>query len=76
MTTRIDLAARHLALRLRPLNRALRAAVARQAQIAAQLLRPDVAPLCVTDDQVRTLLTHLDSGPRSEEHTSELQSPI
>jgi hypothetical protein len=46
----------HLLLRIRPLNRALRAAVVRQGQLAARLFRPDVTPLCVTEEQVKTLL--------------------
>jgi hypothetical protein len=53
-------AIQHLALRLRPLNRALRAAVERQAKLAARLLRPDVTPLCVTDEQVKILLGDID----------------
>jgi len=63
MTTLPDLAARHLALRLRPLARALRAAADRQAQLASQLIRPDVTPLCVTDEQVQILLSAISSGP-------------
>jgi hypothetical protein len=50
------LAVEHLLLRLRPLGRALRALVARQARAAAELARPDVTPLCVTDEQVALLL--------------------
>lgn len=56
MGSSTDLALQHLALRLRPVNRALRAAVDHQARLAARLIRPDVTPLCVTDDQVHTLL--------------------
>ena len=55
-----DLAIRHLLIRLRPLNRALRAAVERQAAVAAQLDRPDLVPYCITDEQVAALLDHLD----------------
>jgi hypothetical protein len=51
----------HLRLRLRPLNRALRGAVERQARLAARLIRPDITPLCVTDDQVETLLDDADA---------------
>ena len=58
---RTELALQHLALRLGPVNRALRAAVARQARQAARLIRPDVAPLCVTDDQVSKLLDDADA---------------
>src|SRR5689334_19244166 len=60
MTTARDFATDHLLLRLRPLNRSLRAAVERQGQAAKRLLRPDVAPLCVTDNQVNTLLGDVD----------------
>jgi hypothetical protein len=49
-------ACEHLLLRLRPLQRALRAAVHRQTAAAERLLRPDISPLCVTVDQVETLL--------------------
>ena len=54
------LATQHLLLRLRPLNRALRAAVHRQSADAKRLIRPDVTPLCVTEDQVLTLLQDMD----------------
>jgi hypothetical protein len=60
METPADLAAAHLALRLKPVNRALRAAVARQQRAAARLARPDLAALCVTDEQVETLLDEVD----------------
>ena len=55
------LAIRHLLIRLRPLNRALRAAVERQAAVAAQLDRPDLVPYCITDEQVTVLLDQLDA---------------
>ena len=55
------LAIRHLLIRLRPLNRALRAAVERQAAEAAQLDRPDLVPYCITDEQVAVLLDRLDA---------------
>ena len=55
-----SLALSHLRLRLRSINRVLRAAVERQGQLAARLLRPDIAPLCVTDDQVGILLDDMD----------------
>ena len=58
-----DLAIRHLLIRLRPLNRALRAAVERQAAEAAQLDRPDLVPYCITDEQVAALLDRLDALP-------------
>ena len=56
-------AIRHLLIRLRPLNRALRAAVERQAAEAAQLDRPDLVPYCITDEQVAALLDRLDALP-------------
>jgi len=62
--TRKSLATSHLMLRLRPLNRALRAAVQRQMAAAAKLARPDLSALCVTDDHVQMLLDHLDHGVR------------
>ena len=58
-----DLAIRHLLIRLRPLNRALRAAVERQAAESAQLDRPDLVPYCITDEQVAALLDRLDALP-------------
>jgi ATP-dependent 26S proteasome regulatory subunit len=39
----------------------LRAAVEHQSQLAARLFRPDVTPLCVTDEQVKTLLGDVDT---------------
>lgn len=56
-----DLALRHLALRLRPLHRALQVLVQRQADAAARLARPDIAHLCITDDQVQALLADADA---------------
>jgi len=61
MTFSATLAWEHLALRLRPLHRALRAAVQRQTMAAERLLRPDVSPLCVTQDQVEILLGDVDA---------------
>jgi ATPase family associated with various cellular activities (AAA) len=58
-----DLAIRHLLIRLRPVNRALRAAVERQAAEAARLDRPDLVPYCITDEQVAALLNRLDALP-------------
>ncbi|MGW1598253.1 ATP-binding protein [Streptomyces sp. NPDC002343] len=46
----------HLRIRLADVHRALRAAVERQARIAARLTRPDLTPYCVTDEQVDVLL--------------------
>src|SRR6185503_12366173 len=59
------LALEHFLLKMRPLNRALRCAVKRQASQAAQLVRPDIAALCVTDDQVQRLLSGVDDRLRS-----------
>ena len=55
-----SIAAEHLLLRMRPLNRALRAAVARQGQTAAGLFHPEITPLCVTEEQVQALLAEVD----------------
>jgi len=75
----------HLLLRLQPLNRALRAAVANQGELAARLFHPDVTPLCVTEEQVQTLLDDVDqlslrytnhserAVPTNEEATVEAQ---
>lgn len=60
MSPRVAFAAEHLGLRLRPLNRALRAAVARQAHEAAKLERPDLTPYCITDEQACALLDRVD----------------
>lgn len=60
MSQRVALAAEHLGLRLRPLNRALRAAVTCQAHEAAKLQRPDLTPYCITDEQVCALLERVD----------------
>ncbi|MYU19116.1 ATP-binding protein, partial [Streptomyces sp. SID8361] len=49
-------AVEHLRIRLAGLHRALRAAVERQARLAARLTRPDLTPYCVTDEQVDVLL--------------------
>jgi ATPase family associated with various cellular activities (AAA) len=59
-----ELAITHLRLRLRPLNRALRAAVERQAAEAARLERPDLTPLYVADDQARALLDRVEAPDR------------
>lgn len=78
------LALEHLLLRLRPLNRALRYAVNAQSELAAQLVRPDVAPLCVTEDQVNKILGRLDrqlmnpetDGPTLELNAQELEEEV
>ncbi|MFI6638406.1 ATP-binding protein [Streptomyces sp. NPDC050504] len=49
-------AVEHLRIRLSCLHSALRAAVGRQAEVAARLTRPDLTPYCVTDEQVDVLL--------------------
>ncbi|ADI03608.1 AAA family ATPase [Streptomyces bingchenggensis BCW-1] len=49
-------AVEHLRIRLADLHQALRAAVERQARLAARLTRPDLTPYCVTDEQVDVLL--------------------
>ncbi|MEU5023403.1 ATP-binding protein [Streptomyces milbemycinicus] len=49
-------AVEHLRIRLAEAHRALRAAVERQARLAARLTRPDLTPYCVTDEQVDVLL--------------------
>ncbi len=81
MATYPDLALQHLLLRLRPLNRALRAAVNRQTNEARRLIRPDITPLCVTEDQVLTLLRDMDDlayGITHEEPewVTEVQNPM
>jgi hypothetical protein len=60
-------AVEHLRIRLAGTHRALRAAVERQAQLAARLTRPDLTPYCVTDEQVGVLLgeVHAFTGIRS-----------
>lgn len=54
------LATAHLVLRLQPLNRALRAAVERQKLAAQRLARPDLSPLCLTEEHVRILLEEVE----------------
>ncbi|URM88806.1 ATP-binding protein [Streptomyces sp. MRC013] len=54
-----DPALEHLRIRLADVHRALRAAVGRQARIAARLTRPDLTPYCVTDEQVGVLLAEV-----------------
>lgn len=60
MTMRPDLASRHLALRLRLLNRVLAHAVERQSRLAARLTRPELTQMCITDEQVRRLIGDAD----------------
>lgn len=52
------LALKHLQVHSRRLNRLLRSAVKQQHHIAEGLLRKDITPLCVSDDQVEQLLDH------------------
>jgi hypothetical protein len=59
---RPDYATAHLRLRLRPLHRALRAAVVRQTRFAEQLTRPDLTPFCVTVEQAGLLLDRVEAG--------------
>ncbi|RBQ14985.1 ATP-binding protein [Spongiactinospora rosea] len=54
-------AVEHLRVRLAGVHRALRLAVARQAEAAARLTRPDLTPFCVTDEQVGVLLDQVDA---------------
>jgi hypothetical protein len=61
------LARRHLLVRLRAINRMVARAVARQASATAKLSRPDIAALCVTDEQVQSLLEALDAGVDDDE---------
>ena len=55
-----SIAAAHLLLRLRPLNRALRIAVEKQEAAAAKLARPELSSLCVTNEQIQILLDQVD----------------
>ncbi|WP_410667674.1 ATP-binding protein [Amycolatopsis sp. cmx-4-68] len=80
------LAVEHLRVRLAELHQALRVAVARQAEAAAMLTRPDLTPFCVTDEQVDALLDRVDAfteamteppsaprqDPESEQHLRRL----
>lgn len=72
MDTLTDLAREHLLLRLRPINRALGDAVERQNRATARLIRPDLNPLCVTADQVNTLLADVDALIRGHSVDSDL----
>src|SRR5262245_42096816 len=66
MTSRRALAVEHLTLRFRPLNRALRAAVARRAARSERLARPDLTALCVTPDHVAALLDDVEQREISQ----------
>jgi len=67
MSSISELAIQHLTLRMRPLSRVLQRAVDFQAQLAGKLLRPDVTPLCVTDEQVAQLLEEIHTATQSGE---------
>jgi hypothetical protein len=60
------LARRHLRLRLRATNRALARAVERRAAAQARLARPELGALCVTDDEVLSLLDGLQGAGADE----------
>src|SRR6266849_8907172 len=55
-----SLATAHLVLRLQPVNRALRAAVESQKIAASRLTRPDLSPLCLTEEHIQVLLEQVD----------------
>jgi hypothetical protein len=55
-----QLATRHLALRLKPLHRALRAAATRRAAAADALAEPDLARLCITPEHAGALIDAVD----------------
>ena len=62
-TAGIELSLQHLDLRLRPLRRALRLAVAEQKRLNAALARPDVKAYCITDPHVDQLLEQIAKPP-------------
>ena len=62
-TAGIELSLQHLELRLRPLRRALRLAVAEQKRLNAALARPDVKAYCITDPHVDQLLEQIAKPP-------------
>jgi hypothetical protein len=62
-TAAIELALQHVELRLRPLRRALRLAVAEQKRLNAALARPDVKAYCITDPHVDQLLEQIARPP-------------
>jgi hypothetical protein len=69
MTLSRDLAVSHLKLRLQGIHRVLRAAVLAQIDRAARLVRADLTPLCITEDEALRLLDDaerfaLDTFPR------------
>jgi hypothetical protein len=72
--SRASLATAHLLLRLRPLNRVLRAAVKRQNAASAMLAQRSLAALCVTDDEVQTLLDEVERETPAVSVTTSLSS--
>ena len=60
------LAHEHLQLRLRPIDRALGAALERQSQVADALARTPVSELCLTSADARLLLRGIDARLREE----------
>jgi hypothetical protein len=67
-----SLAIAHLLLRLRPLNRALRRAVENQRLAAAQLSRPDLSALCLTDEHVKILLDQVEQHQVDRSQSGEI----
>lgn len=59
----VELALEHLELRLRPLRRALRLAVAEQKRLNGALARPDLKAYCITDPHVDQLLEQIGVPP-------------
>jgi len=76
MASLAEIAAQHLLLRLLPINRALRAAVRRQAEAASRLSRPDLTELCVTTDQVERLLDDADALVGQAEMSQPVVAPL
>src|SRR6266851_3590516 len=60
MTSFSSLALEHLILRLRPINRALRAAVQNQQIASARLAQPGLSSLCLTETQAHLLLDQVE----------------
>ena len=74
MTLSRDLAVSHLKLRLQGFHRVLRAAVLAQIDRAARLVRADLTPLCITEDEALHLLDDagrfvLDTSPGGSQLT-------
>jgi hypothetical protein len=75
MRSRAHLARQHLMLRMRPINRLLRAAVLRQSEALARLPRPDLNELCVTPDYAEALLDDADRSVADGAGELRLASP-